>query len=191
MDNKSKKELISKAFTKKEQTTIRKESQKTRHKRKRSRIARTDLREMLRGALPLDNETKIRRITEAFNKRDLHNKYPEDMTDTTISILLNKHTEDAVSSSSSNSTKSNKQLITEEAQIINTILEKYEAEDKESPETETDSEVITNDLSGSEEEEIQYGDPSVNREDLPRVNFDYKNKEHVEKVLEAAQNGIF
>ena len=46
-------------------------------------------------------------------------------------------------------------------------------------------------MSGSEEEIIHYDDPSVNREDLPRTDFDYKNKEHVEKVLEAAKSGIF
>ena len=109
-----------------------------------------------------------------------HNQHP-----------TNKHPEDEITSSSSDSSKSYKQTITEETQIINSILAKYEAEDNDSPETETNSEVNTDDMSGSEEEAIQYGDPSVNREDLPRVDFDYKNKTHVEKVIEAARSGIF
>ena len=113
------------------------------------------------------------------------------MTNTTIEILLNKYTDNDHTSSSSESNKSQKQKMREEAQRIEQTLENYDEIDNESPDTEAESGVATQDMSGSEEEDVQYGNPAVNRIDLPRVDFDYKNKTHVEKVLEAAKNLIF
>ena len=50
-------------------------------------------------------------------------------------------------------------------------------------------------MSGSEEEEeeeeIYDTNTQVNREDLPHTEFDYKNKEHVTRILEAARSDIF
>ena len=75
----------------------------------------------------------------------------------------------------------------EEAQRIEKALEHYDEVDNESPDTETESRVASQDMSGSEEEDVQYGNPAVNIEGLPRVDFDYKNKTHVEIILEAAK----
>ena len=46
-------------------------------------------------------------------------------------------------------------------------------------------------MSGSEEEEIDYTKTQANREDLPYIEFNYKNKEHVSRILEAARSDIF
>ena len=53
--------------------------------------------------------------------------------------------------------------------LIETLINNYEGIDNESPETETDSQVDSNEMSGSEEEEIQYAGNNINRDDLPQI----------------------
>ena len=105
-------------------------------------------------------------------------------------MMLNRYTQRDQGNENITS-ESDTEIQTREIQVMESTLAKYEEIDNESPETETDSQIDSNTMSGSEEEEINYGDMSVNREDLPRVDFDYKNKNHVEKVIEAANNNMF
>ena len=90
-----------------------------------------------------------------------------------------------------NREKTANQKAEEEKQRIMSLLEKYKEKDEESPDTETESGVNSYDMSGSEEEEIDYTNTQVNREDLPYTEFNYKNKEHASRILEAARSDIF
>ena len=147
---------------------------------------------MTNGTLTLSNESRKRNIVLAFTSKELHNKNPEDMTDSTIKVMLNKYNKQKEESSSSTEhNKTAEQRTEEEKTRINLLLYKYREKDEESPDTETNSSVNTNDMSGSEEEEIDYTNNQINREDLPYIEFDYKNKDHVHRILEAAKGEIF
>ena len=106
--------------------------------------------------------------------------------------IQRKHIEKyEASTDSSDSEKTTNPKLEEERQTIKNLLDEYEQIDNESPDTETGSRVDSNNLSGSEEAAIDYANAHINREDLPHTEFDYKNKEHVEKLLESAKSWTY
>ena len=176
-NSKTKRKLVDKVFTQKEIITIRETRPRSTQKRLLSKTAREDLRNLLKDNTQLGETTKHNLIKKAFTIKELRNKCPEDMTDSNIEILLRKYqkADEETTNSSSEHENKPKRPTDNEQRVITELLSKYEEQDNESPDTETRSQVETEEMSGSEEEIIDYTNPAVNREDLPRVNFDYKN----------------
>ena len=149
---------------------------------------------MIEGTTVLSTEDKIELITKAFTKKELLNNPASDMMDSTLKVLLNKHKNKEHNETTRQEVEAITPLQKEEEYRtkITTLLSKYEEIDNQCPDTETESQVNTSDISGSEEEVIDYNGPSAaNRDDLPEVGFDYKNKDHVNRLLEAAKSMIY
>ena len=94
---------------------------------------------MLKGHLTVDEETKKSRIKKAFTSRELANTSPEDMSDSTMLVLLNKYMgkDEENTSSSTVSEYSRTRPTDREQNIFARLLTKYEDKDNESPDTET------------------------------------------------------
>ena len=186
--------LMKKAFAKKEMSIIKKETLTARKKSTTSKTAREDLREVLNGSLTISEEAKKKRIITAFTKKEMYNRSAEDISDSTITMPLRRYDQNDQENTEDIIDTGNLAQIdarTKEIQAILITLEDYNEIDNESPETETESQINSEEISGSDGEIIDYTDASINREDLPRIEFDYKNKAHAEKVIEAAKSLLF
>ena len=88
--------------------------------------------------------------------------------DSTIKLMLNRYTQrDHYNDRTNSDPETGTQLLEQEQLQVEVLFAKYEEKDNESPETETESQIESNGISGSEE--IQYGNPDVNRENLPKI----------------------
>ena len=194
INNKEKYQLLSNAFTKKELGEILKLRPSAIKKANLSTQYRNDLRDILDRDLFVDTTTREVMINKAFSNAELYNKCIKDMTDSTLKMMLKRHEQKDRSSTQyeeEDIDHNNNPHNNNEKQQIKQTLNKYQEEDNESPETETDSQIDTNDMSGSEEEIIDYAGTQINREDLPKIEFDYKSREHVEKIIEAAKSHLY
>ena len=115
------------------------------------------------------------------------------MMDSTMVMLLKRYKQKDESNEATTYTEQSPQQKEEEYRNnISTLLSNYEEKDKESPDTETDSQVDSGEISSSDEEIIDYNVPSnINRDDLPTATFNFTNKDHVERVIESAKSMIF
>ena len=181
------------AFSKKEKNIFDVTSNKKKKKEEESLKARQQLQKYIDGTLQLNTEDKISIITKAFTQKDQNNRPASDMMDATIVMLLNRYKQrENTETEITGEDLTTQQKEEEYRDKLKTLLQKHEGKDNDCPDTETDSQIDTNELSGSEEEVIDYSAPNnCNRDDLPMVPFNYKNKEHVGKVLEAARSMIF
>ena len=86
---------------------------------------------MLEGTLTLNEESKKRHITMTFAKKEMHDKSPEDITNSTIKALLNKYVErDEKSSSSADPGKTASQKAEEEKQRMISLLKNTKTKTK-------------------------------------------------------------
>ena len=194
LEPKERKNLIIEAFSKKEREIFDKVSGKRKKKEQASLQARKRLKQMINDEISLSEEIRIETIDKAFTNKERASRPASDMMDSTIAQLLKKYEnkENNEQHHPAEDAHTPQQKEEEFRNKLTSLLSEYEEVDNACPDTETESQVNTDDLSGSDKEEIDYRAPNaVNREDLPETSFNYKNKDHVERLLEAAKSMVF
>ena len=163
---------LGKLEKKKQASQLTEEQREKTSQEKESKLAREHIRKLTNGSLQLSEQAKALTIRKAFTQRDLTNRNPDDMLESTLIILLNKYTEEDEANQSDSEQINEKDYEAQRRERKTTELQiLLKKKDNEPPEIETESQVDEDNISGSEEEDIQHqgAGESMNRDDLPEV----------------------